>query len=60
VGPEGAASFAWLAGDLNPSGVVGDARRADARMGARLVEHYGSVLAQVIRDARAFPLDRLG
>jgi creatinine amidohydrolase len=59
VRPEGAASFAWLAGDLNPSGVVGDARRADARMGARLVEHYGSVLAQVIRDARAFPLDRL-
>jgi creatinine amidohydrolase len=59
VGPEGAASFSWLAGDLNASGVVGDARLADARMGARLVEHYGSVLAQVIRDAHAFPLRRL-
>jgi creatinine amidohydrolase len=60
LGPEAEASFSWLAGDLNASGVVGDARLADASMGARLVEHYGSVLAQVLRDARAFPLDRLG
>ncbi|MSR35104.1 MAG: creatininase family protein [Gemmatimonadetes bacterium] len=60
LGPDGEASFSWLAGDLHASGVVGDARRADPDMGARLVEHYGAVLAQVIRDARAFPLDRLG
>jgi creatinine amidohydrolase len=59
LGPEGAASFAWLAGDLNPSGAVGDARAASAALGARLVAHYGSVLAEVITDARAFPLDRL-
>ena len=59
IGPEGTASFAWLAGDLNPEGVVGDARLADAKLGARLVAHYGSVLAEVILDARAFPLDRL-
>jgi creatinine amidohydrolase len=59
LGPEGAASFAWLAGDLNPSGAVGNARAADAALGARLVAHYGAVLAEVIRDARAFPLDRL-
>jgi creatinine amidohydrolase len=59
VGPEGPASFSWLAGDLHPSGVVGDARLADARLGERLVEHYGALLAQVIEDARAFPLERL-
>ena len=59
LGPEGAASFAWLAGDLNPSGVVGDALRADADLGATLVAHYAGVLAEVIRDARSFPLDRL-
>jgi creatinine amidohydrolase len=59
LGPEGAASFAWLAGDLHPSGAVGDARAANAALGAKLVAHYGSVLAEVIRDARAFPLDRL-
>jgi creatinine amidohydrolase len=59
LGPEGEASFAWLAGDLNTQGVTGDARLADADTGLRLVAHYGRVLADVIQDARAFPLDRL-
>ena len=59
VAPEGSASFSWLAGDLNPGGAVGDATLADADLGARLVSHYGKVLAEVIEDARAFPLDRL-
>ena len=54
-----AASFAWLAGDLNPSGVTGDAALADAALGRRLVEGYGAALADIIRDARGFPLDRL-
>lgn len=59
VGPDAPASFSWLAGDLHPSGASGDPRLADAAMGERLVEHYGRVLAEVIRDARRFPLDRL-
>ena len=59
LGPEGEAAFAWLARDLNPHGVTGDARLADAQSGQRLVAHYGRVLADVIQDARAFPLDRL-
>ena len=59
VSAEGGASFAWLAGDLNPQGVAGDATLGTAELGARLVAHYGQVLANVIRDARAFPLDRL-
>ncbi len=59
LGPEGEASFAWLAGDLNVDGVTGDATLATAEMGAQLVGHYGQVLAEVIEDARAFPLDRL-
>ena len=58
--PDGeAAAFSWLASDLNRSGVVGDARRADATKGTRLVASYGEALADVIRDARAFPLERL-
>ena len=58
--PEGdAASFSWLAGDLNSSGVVGDATLADPAMGARLVDHYGRALADVILDAKAFPIERL-
>jgi creatinine amidohydrolase len=59
VRPEGVAPFAWMARDLNPDGVVGDATLADPGLGARLVDHYAGILAQVIRDARAFPLDRL-
>ena len=57
--PEGPVSFSWLADDLNRSGVVGNALRADAVKGERLVTHYGEALADAIRDARAFPLDRL-
>jgi len=60
LGPEGEASFAWLAEDLNPKGVVGDAGLATPEMGARLVAHYGRVLAEVLEDAARFPLDRLG
>jgi len=59
VAPEGSASFSWLAGDLNSDGAVGDATLADADLGARLVSHYGAVLAEVIEDARVFPVDRL-
>ena len=59
LGAEGQASFAWLAGDLNPGGTVGNAGLADAAMGERLVEGYASALADVLMDARDFPLDRL-
>ena len=59
LGPEDEASFAWLASDLNPAGVTGDATLATPAMGAQLVGHYGQVLAEVIRDTHTFPLDRL-
>ena len=54
-----AAAFAWLAGDLNPSGAAGNAALANAALGARLVAWYGAALAEVIRDAGRFPLERL-
>lgn len=59
VGPQGEAGFAWLAGDLNPHGATGDATLATAELGARLVEHYGRVLAEIIQDTLEFPIDRL-
>lgn len=59
IRPEGAASFSWLAHDLNRHGVAGDARLATAEMGRLLVEGYGESLAAALRDARAFPLERL-
>lgn len=59
LGPEGTASFAWLAGDLDGTGTAGNPRLADEEKGRRLVAHYGKILAEVILDARAFPLARL-
>lgn len=60
LGPQGEASFSWLAGDLNPQGVAGDASLATAELGERLVDHYARALAEVIVDARDFSMDRLG
>jgi creatinine amidohydrolase len=60
IAPEGASAFAWLAEDLHPSGAVGDATLGTADFGRRLVDYYGATLAAVIRDARSFPIDRLG
>jgi len=57
--PEGAASFSWLAEDINRTGVAGNAQQADAAKGKLLVAYYGEVLADVIRDTRAFPLEQL-
>lgn len=57
VRPEGVAPFAWLARDLNPEGVTGDATLASAELGARLVEHYARILADVVEDAHAFPVE---
>ena len=54
LAPEGRASFAWMAGDLHPSGVVGDARGATVEMGRHLVEHYAAHLAATIRDSARF------
>jgi len=59
LAPEGPVSFAWLARDLNPYGVTGDARLASSELGRLLVEHFAHVLARVIEDAARFPIDRL-
>ena len=59
IAPTGAAAFAWLASDLNPSGAVGDATLATTELGQRLVVHYANLLADIIRDTLRFPIDRL-
>lgn len=59
LGTEGEAGFGWMAQDLNPDGVTGNASLADAALGARLVAHFATVLARVIEDARAFELAAL-
>jgi creatinine amidohydrolase len=44
----------WLAEDLNPAGVTGNAAAATPALGARLLEHYGERLAALLRDTAAF------
>ncbi|TVS11079.1 MAG: creatininase family protein [Wenzhouxiangella sp.] len=51
LGPEGEAAWAWLAEDLNPQGVVGDARGASAEIGRELVDYYAARLARVLTEA---------
>lgn len=51
LGPEAEAAWAWLAEDLNPQGVVGDAAAADPILGRQLVDFYADKLVQVLRQA---------
>lgn len=66
LGPEGEAGFAWMAQDINACGASGDARLANAALGARLVDHFSGQLARLIEETHGFdfslladgPLDR--
>ena len=57
LAPEGVAPFSWMAQDLNPAGVVGDATAASAELGARLSAHYGKALAELMHECRSFDLE---
>ncbi len=52
LAPQGEAAWAWLAGDLHPAGVVGDAASASEELGERLIRHYAKRLAKVIEASR--------
>lgn len=51
VAPNGEAPWAWLAGDLDATGIAGDPRLADAALGERLVTAYAAAIAEVIVEA---------
>jgi len=53
------ATIAWQAQDLNPAGVVGNARDADAERGRQLVEHAAAQFAAVLAEVDRLPLDHL-
>jgi creatinine amidohydrolase len=44
------ANAAWLAGDLNPEGPVGDAAAADAALGQREIDHEVEGFVQLMRE----------
>ena len=59
LGPEGEAAFAWLAEDLHPGGVVGNADLGTAALGSRLVAHYAGRIARILQETRAMRLERI-
>jgi creatinine amidohydrolase len=56
LGPTGAHAFAWIARDLNPAGVVGEASAATAEKGRRVAEHQARGFVELLQDVRAVPL----
>ncbi len=48
----GTHAFAWLAGDLNPNGVVGEAGLATAEKGRLTAEHQADGFIRLLRDIR--------
>ncbi|MDY7116876.1 creatininase family protein [Halomonas sp. SSL-5] len=59
LGPEGEAAFAWLAEDLHPGGVVGNAPLGTAALGERLVAHYAERIVRILQETRAMRLERV-
>jgi creatinine amidohydrolase len=51
------AAFAWKAGDLHPSGAMGDARLGTAEAGHAALDHGAAAFAALLRDVDAFELD---
>jgi creatinine amidohydrolase len=47
---EGEVGIAWQAEDLNAAGVTGNAARATAEFGHRLLDHYAARLAGLLQD----------
>ncbi len=52
-------AFGWMAHDLNPNGVVGNASRATAATGERLLDVAVTGLLELIADMEAFDLAQL-
>lgn len=59
VGTQAQAPYAWLAGDLDENGVIGNPSLATAEQGRQLIDHYAGALKEIIEATAAFDLDRL-
>jgi creatinine amidohydrolase len=56
LGPTGVHSFAWIASDLNPHGVVGNASLATAEKGRAVAEHQAKGFVELLSDVRKVSL----
>lgn len=52
-------SLAWIAHDLNPDGVVGDAASGTAQKGEKLAAHTAKGFIGLLEDLTAYPLSNL-
>ena len=52
-------SLAWIAHDLNPNGVVGNAAAATAEKGEQICRHQVSGFVEMLQDLKAYSLDNL-
>ena len=52
-------SLAWIAHDLNPNGVVGDASLGTAEKGAAICRHQVEGFVEMLYDLKAYPLSNL-
>ena len=52
IGPTGTHAWAWLAEDLNPDGVVGDASRATAERGRACIAHQAQGFVELLLEVR--------
>jgi creatinine amidohydrolase len=50
--PTGTHAFAWIASDLNPNGVVGEASRATAEKGRQTAEYQADGFIRLLKDVR--------
>jgi creatinine amidohydrolase len=55
--PEGAVSFGWETQDLHPAGALGDASRATAEIGERILAHVAGRLAELLAEVARFDVD---
>ncbi|MFS2149488.1 creatininase family protein [Rhizobium sp. Rhizsp42] len=52
-------SLAWIAHDLNPNGVVGDASRGTAEKGKAICKHQVKGFVEMLEDLKRYPLSNL-
>lgn len=53
------AGFGWMTQDLNPSGVVGNARAGTLEKGAAALEHGAKAFVSLLEDVQGFDLRKL-
>jgi creatinine amidohydrolase len=51
------AAFAWKAGDLHPSGAMGDARLGTVEAGRAALDYGAQAFVALLRDVDAFEFD---